>query len=440
MITKFLITIFKLRVRLMRLSANNSIVWQKSGIAIRKSIYRTLNSNIILVFFCAYAISAALNSTEFFYNRTITDDENYREVRSWFTKRIKLNRTFLDESILALLGFMHIVSAITSILALVALISVRNKLCVIVTLFNMSTDFDSSNQAEFSRLVHAYPNTSREFKLRPYMINGLGIMIAAILTVSPLSFGLIALQPLSPIRKSIVESLEIFPKVELKYAPITLFIFYVVFMVCDAIFLLAYVAYLYLLSAEYWLTQLCPVDVLKKPSILNGDKELVLRCKNGRIIGFRNLIRFYRCYEILTNAFNNVYANFIITMHHSCFVFILSSALFLGIRYTEMFLLPGGQVIPVAIIAIVMMEFFETVLIVGMQRASKKFLSQLREHTRKKQLHGEKLAAKNIRRELASLSSLHAHTAYPVLSLSKQYFLEFLGTSIETVVDMLIMV
>ncbi|CAL8128535.1 unnamed protein product [Orchesella dallaii] len=282
------------------------------------------------------------------------------------------------ESILALVGFIHVCFAAIFIFVFCVLQGIRNKLEYYVELYQKLVGNDFMYKEIYEREL---ANNAARFKVRFAILNILGIVITIATIAIPFAFGVFALQPLSPIRITIVEVLEIHPRVELTYLPLMLFISYLVFQVSDAAFLFIYLALMFLTSTEFWMNQFRPMS-LSEVSIGNNNKNIMIRCRIGGNVKIESLFHFYKHYQIITNAFNNTYCFIGVSIHHCSALLMLVSALYLSIRYPEIIYLPGaGQLVPSGIVLLCILEYCEAVFIEGVYQSSADFLIQLKHLT-----------------------------------------------------------
>ncbi|ODM97458.1 hypothetical protein Ocin01_09221 [Orchesella cincta] len=436
MISAIILRAFQFRVRLMRISANNLLIWDPPNLKIKRTLYRVLNGNLTLLFFTLHGLHAVLYSVNFLTGEHGADSDYHKELVALYAKKIdfKTNQS-MEESILGFIGFIHIVFAAIFIFVFCLLYAIRVKLEPYKDLFNKLVGNDMLYQSVYETQL---ASNARAFRLRFIVLNVLGIGIAFSCTVVPLLFGVFALQPLSPLRKLIVEVLEIYPRIEIKFIPLMLFISYVVFEVADVAFLLIYLALMYLTSTEFWMRQLCPKFV-SETSNRSHQTDTMLRCRIGCDVGANKLLRFYKHYQILTNAFNNTYAFSAVSVHHVSALLLLVSALYILIRYPSIMYIPGGgQLIPAGVVLLCILEYCEAIFMEGVYQSSVEFLAKLKGVT-------ETFAWRNnwnrkvVQRELTTCRPLQPHTAYPYFSLNRQNFLSFVNTAIDFLVNLLVM-
>ncbi len=245
--------------------------------------------------------------------------------------------------------------------------------------------------------------------------------------IVPFIYGGLLFQSALPENRIITEVLEIPLKFHWTMLPLTLPLAYTIINATDIIFIIDISFVVYFQGWVYWNHLLEPVSVTFVKGIPN------FTCRLGCVLTQDELIDFYKEQKTLERLMNNVWAHWLITLHHGSTVLLSTIGLFICIQYTDRLLEPGFLMAPLAMILCTVLEYIETMFVVDAYNSSDGLLMKWKELAKH-----EKGKLKKSLKHLDGFRPIQAQLAYPYFAISKENFLEYQEQIMGFLVDLLV--
>ncbi|CAL8091310.1 unnamed protein product [Orchesella dallaii] len=311
----------------------------------------------------------------------------------------------------------------TFILIVCAGVRVRQQRHQLTQFVNMMIENCQKYQDLYKEQIRTFPGMKKFIFLTdlPLLIMGLGTAIV------PILFSFTVLQKGSPFYNMLTEDLELTVKLSWRIVPLMLLAYYFSIQAADVVFLLDTPGILLFCCSNIWLTLLEPVSITVRQGVVN------FTCKLGCTLELDQLRQLYRERQILFRWLNAFYAHILITVHHAALLVICTLACYQLIRHYEFLVIPGYQLIPLAILGAVGFEYVETILIVHGYTRSKTFVNSFKTLAQR-----ERKWTRKIQKDFATMMPLQGQLAYPYFSINMDNFLNFGNAVIDLLVNCLV--
>ncbi|CAL8145252.1 unnamed protein product [Orchesella dallaii] len=329
-----------------------------------------------------------------------------------------------DETFSILAGMAHIMQALASTLMMgnfqVLLITKRREF---VEFINMAIQNDLRYQEIYKEYLNRIPNIKRYHKKSDAVL----LLVAVGTVVIPFLFAFVLFQDFCPEHQILLRYFEVQVKFEWKFMPLLAYVIYMIVQACDILFIIDIGGMLYLNSCPVWLELIQP-DVVE---IQEGSPRF--RCRIGCTLNEVEVLRLYKEQEILTEGFNAMFANRLVTGHHSSFLYISTFGLFICIRHWRFIHQPGFLMAPVAAFLCILAEYIDGRYVEKVTDTSGKYLQSLGVLANEK---GRRLS--RLKKCLKSHRPLQPQLAYPYYTLTRENYLLFVNSIVDNLVSFLV--
>lgn len=249
------------------------------------------------------------------------------------------------------------------------------------------------------------------------------VLVCCIATlVIPLMFGLLFLQETEPLHRFFVEVLEVKPRPDLESIPLILFVVWSILQCCNVANVFVVIGITYIKYIFFWLSGFQPV------AISTGKSPKKYLTKFGYLEGSL-MMRLYREQQLLNVMFSQFIANRRIATHQCAIQVVFVIASFVSIRQFELLLYtPGYQIAFLAVGLCVFVEFMETKTLAEAIDSSKNLREKVKKMSRRDDI---------VVKVIGKAWSLKFDAAYPYFHIGRHTFLEFMHSSVEILVDLL---
>ncbi|CAL8091307.1 unnamed protein product [Orchesella dallaii] len=311
----------------------------------------------------------------------------------------------------------------TFILIICSGVRVRQQRYQLVHFVNMMIESCLKYQDRYKEHVRNFPGLKRFIFLTDLtvLVTGLGT------TVVPTLFGFAMLQKGSPINSVLTELLEIPIKLSWRSVPFMLFIYYITLQGTDIVAQVDVPEIILFCCSNIWLTLLEPVSITVRKGVVR------FTCKLGCTLEVDQLRQLYRERQIMFRWMNAFYAHFLITIHHAALLVLCTMGCYQTIRHYNFLLIPGYQLIPLAILMSVGFEYVETIFMVNGYTRSKRFVNSFKSLAQR-----ERRWTRKIQKDFATMMPLQGQLAYPYFTINMDNLLNFGNAVIDLLVNCLV--
>ncbi|CAL8136698.1 unnamed protein product [Orchesella dallaii] len=329
-----------------------------------------------------------------------------------------------DEAFSILSGLAHVMYAFACTLMMgnfeILLITKRREF---VDFINMTIQNDLRYQEVYKEHLSRLPNIKRYHKESDALL----LLIAVGTVVVPFILGGVIFQEFCPEHQILLRYFEIKVKLEWKFVPMLVYAIYMILQVCDILFILDIGGILYLNSCPIWLQFIHP-DAIE---IEEGAPKF--RCRIGCTLNEVQILRVYKEQELLQKGFNAMFANRLVTGHHSSFLYISTCGLFICIRHWRFIHQPGFLMAPLGAFLCTFAEYFEGRFVEKVTNTSGEYLRSLGV------LANEEARRLNrLKKYLKSHRPLQPQLAYPYYKLTRENYLLFVNSIVDNLVSFLV--
>ncbi|CAL8145261.1 unnamed protein product [Orchesella dallaii] len=416
MISPNFLRIVKCRMALMKFSHFTFISWESdtNRMVLKRNPY-CIYSSCCLTFYL-YAVGAFSLYTAYEYISPEPENGESDVFDVDFQPR--------DEALSLLCGLAHLMYALacTGMIGNLGVLMITKRL-EFVNFINMTIQNDLRYQEIYKEYLNRHPNTNRYHTVSDSVL----LLLAVGTLVVPILFGFVIFQEFFPEHQILLEYFEIKVKFEWKFLILHPFISYIVLQAADILFIIDVAGMSHMTSCPNWLELIQPDNV----EIEEGTPKF--RCHIGCTLNEVHVLRFYQEQQLLQEAFNDMFANHLVTGHHSSFLHIITFGLFICIRYWRIIHKPGFLMAPVAAFLCMLTEYIEVRLVERVANTSGEYLHTVRVLAKKE---GKRL--RRLQKCLKSYRPLQPQLAYPYYTMTRENFLLFVNSIIANLVSFLV--
>ncbi|CAL8145255.1 unnamed protein product [Orchesella dallaii] len=329
-----------------------------------------------------------------------------------------------DEASSILSGLAHITYAFACTLLMgnleILLITRRREFLEFI---NMTIQNDLRYQEIYKESLNRLPNIKRYHKESDALL----LLIAVGTVVVPFIFGWVIFQEFCPEHQILLRYFEIKVKLEWKYVPMLVYAIYMALQACDILFIIDIGALLYLNSCLVWLQFIHP------DAVEIEEETPKFRCHIGCTLNEFEVLRVYKEQEILQEGFNAMFANRLVTGHHSSFLYISTCCLFICIRHWRFIHQPRFLMAPLGAICCTFAEYVEGRFAENVTDTSGEYL-----HSLGVLANREPRRLRTLRKCLKSHRPLQPQLAYPYYKLTRENYLLFVNSIVNNLVSFLV--
>ncbi|CAL8145264.1 unnamed protein product [Orchesella dallaii] len=275
----------------------------------------------------------------------------------------------------------------------------------------------------YKEYLNRHPNVKRYHKESDSVL----LLLAVGTLVVPILFGIFIFQKFSPEHQILLRYFEIELKFESNFLILLPLISYTVLQSADILFIVDVAGVIHMTSCPNWLELIHPDNV----EIEEGTPKF--RCHIGCTLNEVQVLRFYKEQQLLQEAFNDLFANHLVTGHHSSFLYMSTFGLFICIRYWRFIHEPGFLMAPVGASLCNFTEYIEVRFVERVANTSGEYLHTVGFLAKKE---GRRL--RRLQKCLKSYRPLQPQLAYPYYKMTRENYLLFVNSIIDNLVSFLV--